>query len=48
MFGKRSDDRPSLEQALATAAGIGAGSWESVRALALLARADRVLRAREL
>jgi len=30
-------DQPALERALATAAGLKAGTWESVEALALLA-----------
>lgn len=37
MFGKRTDERPPLEQALATASGLKPGSWASVEALAMLA-----------
>jgi hypothetical protein len=33
----RPDERPPLQRALETAAGLKAGSWESVEALALLA-----------
>jgi hypothetical protein len=37
VFGKRRDERPPLEQALAAASGLKAGSWASVEALAMLA-----------
>lgn len=33
----RSDERPALERALEAAAGLKAGSWASVEALAMLA-----------
>ena len=34
---KQRDERPAVERALDTAAGLKAGSWESVEALAVLA-----------
>ncbi len=37
MFGRRDDQRAPLDRALAAAAGLRAGSWESVEALAVLA-----------
>jgi hypothetical protein len=40
---KQPDTRPPLQRALDTAAGLKAGTWESVRALGWLARADRLL-----
>jgi hypothetical protein len=36
-MGRPPDERPPLQRALDTAAGLKAGSWESVEALALLA-----------
>jgi hypothetical protein len=36
-MGKQLDDRPPLQRGLDAAAGLKAGSWESVEALALLA-----------
>ncbi|GAA2477172.1 hypothetical protein [Terrabacter carboxydivorans] len=36
-MGKQLDGRPPLQRALDAAAGLRAGSWESVEALALLA-----------
>ena len=36
-MGKHLDDRPPLERALDTVAGLKVGSWESVEALAMLA-----------
>jgi hypothetical protein len=36
-MGKQLDERPPLQRALGAVAGLKAGSWESVEALALLA-----------
>lgn len=36
-MGRPADDRPPLQRALDTAAGLKPGSWQSVEALALLA-----------
>ncbi len=36
-MGKQLDERPPLQRALGAVAGVKAGSWESVEALALLA-----------
>ena len=42
-MGKNRDERLPVQRALDAVAGLKPGSWESVRALACLARADREL-----